>query len=294
MTVESVNYINDLDQSNPKGSDKIAEGDNHIRNIKGAITKTFPNVDGEVSVNQDELNQLAGLGDLVAPSLPEVPTEEGSMLVNEGAKWSENVTMKVLGDKLYIPALAGIGKLNLYVDENGEVLASEMATDPTMQHDLNFHTDVDFQGAPEEDDFLVHDGTAWRAKKSGGNTMQPFTQPTSCGDFSVNKSMEASWEAKRNSNGTVTLSVPDGMRFIFVNLSCSSGSIDTESISIDGVTIWPGVDWANVDAGQQMFGDLYQGKPNFVAKNSISMSVTTGGQFNEAIAILSGFFQEDD
>ena len=58
MTVESVTYISDLDQNNPAGGDSIAEGDDHIRNIKKAIKATFPNLDGEVSLTADEFQQL--------------------------------------------------------------------------------------------------------------------------------------------------------------------------------------------------------------------------------------------
>lgn len=54
MAVESVTYINSLDESLPSGGDSIAEGDDHIRNIKKAIKKTFPEVTGEVDwTNQD-------------------------------------------------------------------------------------------------------------------------------------------------------------------------------------------------------------------------------------------------
>jgi len=58
MTVETVTYISDLDQNNPAGGDSIAEGDDHIRNIKKAITGTFPNVKGEVTATHDQLNDL--------------------------------------------------------------------------------------------------------------------------------------------------------------------------------------------------------------------------------------------
>lgn len=61
MTVEDVNFISDLDPTRPRGSDKISLGDDHIRNIKRSIKSTFPNVDGEVKPNEDELNTLVGI-----------------------------------------------------------------------------------------------------------------------------------------------------------------------------------------------------------------------------------------
>ena len=59
MTVESVNFISDLDQNNPAGGDSIAEGDDHIRNIKRALTNTFPNVNEAVTATADDLNKMS-------------------------------------------------------------------------------------------------------------------------------------------------------------------------------------------------------------------------------------------
>jgi hypothetical protein len=58
MTVESVNFISDLDQNNPAGGDSISEGDDHIRNIKRALTNTFPNVNEAVTVTAADLNKV--------------------------------------------------------------------------------------------------------------------------------------------------------------------------------------------------------------------------------------------
>jgi hypothetical protein len=38
-----------LDPSAPQGTESISEGDNHIRVIKNAVKKTFPQLDGEVT-----------------------------------------------------------------------------------------------------------------------------------------------------------------------------------------------------------------------------------------------------
>lgn len=61
MTVETVNFISDLDQNNPAGGDSIAEGDDHIRNIKKAIKSTFPNINDAVTLTAEELNSLKNL-----------------------------------------------------------------------------------------------------------------------------------------------------------------------------------------------------------------------------------------
>lgn len=49
MAVESVDYINDLNSAQPDGADGVDEGDNHIRELKGGLLKTFTDVSFPVS-----------------------------------------------------------------------------------------------------------------------------------------------------------------------------------------------------------------------------------------------------
>ena len=43
MSIETANYITELDLANPRPIDPISEGDNHIRLIKKVLHDTFPN-----------------------------------------------------------------------------------------------------------------------------------------------------------------------------------------------------------------------------------------------------------
>jgi hypothetical protein len=58
MAVENVTYISSLDPTAPAGGDSISEGDDHIRNIKKALTGSFPNVDGPVDLTTAEFAAL--------------------------------------------------------------------------------------------------------------------------------------------------------------------------------------------------------------------------------------------
>lgn len=59
MTVESVTYISDLDDTYPAGSGPPHEGDNHIRNIKTGLSGSFPNfVGAAVTATEAELNYV--------------------------------------------------------------------------------------------------------------------------------------------------------------------------------------------------------------------------------------------
>jgi microcystin-dependent protein len=62
MPIESASYVHQLEPANPAGSDPLADADNHIRLIKGALKATFPNLTGPVLATQDELRAIAPIG----------------------------------------------------------------------------------------------------------------------------------------------------------------------------------------------------------------------------------------
>lgn len=57
MPLETATYINELEPSNPAGTDQLAQGDDHLRLIKAALQATFPNITGPVTKTQTELNE---------------------------------------------------------------------------------------------------------------------------------------------------------------------------------------------------------------------------------------------
>lgn len=63
MAVESpINTIADLNPSWPSENEPGAQGDNHLRLIKDAIKKTWPNVNAPVTVTDTQLNMLLAEG----------------------------------------------------------------------------------------------------------------------------------------------------------------------------------------------------------------------------------------
>lgn len=58
MPLETAQFINQLNEANPLGSDPIAAGDDHLRLIKSTLKNTFPNVSGAVTLTQAQLNAL--------------------------------------------------------------------------------------------------------------------------------------------------------------------------------------------------------------------------------------------
>lgn len=56
MGLETSVYINGLVPTNPTGTDGRAQGDDHIRLLKKTIRNTFPNINGPVTANQEQIN----------------------------------------------------------------------------------------------------------------------------------------------------------------------------------------------------------------------------------------------
>lgn len=69
MALEAANTINQLREEYPTGLDPKSQGDDHIRLIKGALKRTFPNVKSIVTVTHDELNKIADKTQYVQPGM---------------------------------------------------------------------------------------------------------------------------------------------------------------------------------------------------------------------------------
>lgn len=67
MALESATYINQLREDAPSGLDPKSQGDDHLRLIKGALKRTFPKIDAEVTATPAQLNALSGAGVLCPP-----------------------------------------------------------------------------------------------------------------------------------------------------------------------------------------------------------------------------------
>lgn len=61
MPVEAATTIPTLDANNPLSTDPISDGDNHIRMLKTILKYHFPNLHGQVTSGDTDLNLLAGI-----------------------------------------------------------------------------------------------------------------------------------------------------------------------------------------------------------------------------------------
>ena len=75
MALESGDFISDLDETWPLGSDNVSQGDDHVRLIKHILKTQFPNLDSAVTATPEEMNKggtptgaVIAFGGAVAPS----------------------------------------------------------------------------------------------------------------------------------------------------------------------------------------------------------------------------------
>lgn len=63
MSLENAQFIHQLNSSNPAGSDRLKDGDDHLRMIKAALLNTFPGIKGplDATVTHTLLNSVASL-----------------------------------------------------------------------------------------------------------------------------------------------------------------------------------------------------------------------------------------
>jgi len=59
MTVETADYINELDETMPLATDPLSEGDNQLRLIKSVLKASLPNITGAMTATQAQLNNVA-------------------------------------------------------------------------------------------------------------------------------------------------------------------------------------------------------------------------------------------
>lgn len=58
MPLETASFISDLNVSNPSSTDRIAQGDDHIRLLKATLRATFPALAGAMTLSEKQLNSL--------------------------------------------------------------------------------------------------------------------------------------------------------------------------------------------------------------------------------------------
>jgi hypothetical protein len=61
VSLETAQYINSLDATNPTGLDSRTTADDHLRLLKASLKRTFINIASEVAATDTQMNYLMGL-----------------------------------------------------------------------------------------------------------------------------------------------------------------------------------------------------------------------------------------
>lgn len=253
MPVETVTFISDLEPDQPRPSDRISSGDDHIRNIKQGIKNTFPNIDNSVEATDEELNFVKGVTQNIAESLQALNAADGALdsRVTKNEQDIAQNSSDIAANALSI--MSNTAKIN-------------DLTDDYQGHTIGSHADVDLNGITKGC-ALVWDGAKWIAKKVGGGMLTLVEQPATVGEFSIKQGSYSKpatddiyYAAPVTGNKTVTFTVPAGKVFVMDYIFCLGYvNIDLNSIKVDGVTMMPG------SSGSMMFDSPFDEDFEFAA-----------------------------
>jgi hypothetical protein len=98
MALETGNYINSLNASNPAATDALSQADEHLRFLKLKILETWPNVTGAVTATQADLNTRSAI------------TTDGSVpALASGIDAAEVRSLLGITGEVYAPAILSDG-----------------------------------------------------------------------------------------------------------------------------------------------------------------------------------------
>lgn len=140
MTVETADWISDLDPTNPPNGDPTVEGPAHLRLIKGKLVGTFPNLGGQVTATAVHLNNP-----ILATSRP----LDGIPIYT--ATGADVLTLSPFGKSLLTGTADGLnGTLGIggYVRKSGDTMTGGLATPSVNVGGAQFILSIDGNGNP--------------------------------------------------------------------------------------------------------------------------------------------------
>jgi hypothetical protein len=105
MPIETFNFIDSLNSSNPGSSDDVLQGDDHIRGIKSVLKNSFPNLAAAANATAAQFNQLvSGIFTFAAGS-----SGSPSILIGDAASAFYRVSTGIIG---FVGRLSGNGAVD--------------------------------------------------------------------------------------------------------------------------------------------------------------------------------------
>jgi len=91
MTVEAAGFIDDIDPTQPPGTDNFSEGDDHLRNFKKSVQDSLPNISGAMTATHTELNIMDG----VTATTAELNKMDGVTATTTEINYTDGVTSSI-------------------------------------------------------------------------------------------------------------------------------------------------------------------------------------------------------
>jgi hypothetical protein len=105
MPIETFNFIDSLNSSNPGSSDDVLQGDDHIRGIKSVLKNSFPNLAAAANATAAQFNQLvSGIYTFAAGS-----SGSPSLIIGDTASAFYRVSSGIIG---FVGRLSGNGAVD--------------------------------------------------------------------------------------------------------------------------------------------------------------------------------------
>lgn len=199
MALETFNYIDSLVPDNPVVSDGLVNGDDHMRGIKLTLKNTFPNIKGQVTASQADLNSLVGGATKLSGAGVYFSTNTTDGFLNTIAGDIDVSLQGVIAATFQRTAGVNFFKVNGGIQATGEIKGPGIT--PIGAAVMWF------------DDVLPTDGLwAWANGQviANANTVAPV--------------LLARWGSKYGGNGTTTMGVPNMQEVVPVGKSGMGGA----------------------------------------------------------------------
>jgi hypothetical protein len=125
MALETASYVANLIESNPDGLDQRSTADNHLRLIKAALKRTFPQMDGPVSLSSAQVMYLGDLSASVQLQLNQL--RDGSATANN-ALYANSASLALYANSASFASIAATANSASYAALAGQAASASFAT----------------------------------------------------------------------------------------------------------------------------------------------------------------------
>ena len=226
-------------------------------------------------------------------------TTSGVLLDQPTARMPSGATTQADANAYFATALQEV------VDEDGNPLVDLSDYYTSTEADEKFQPKGDFiEDAPSDGELYVRKDGAWElytpssGGAGGGNLIDPIIQPVVAGDFSISSGVgywkTSTFRPNDSTGTTINFPIPNGYKFILLNMQAYKLAIWAKEINIDDVMIYGSFDESVlINGGKLLYeGDGQLGKPNFLVSDKLTIH-TRSTMDNGYVKVFGMFIPAD-